>query len=44
MAFEEDLGIEIPDEDVDKVTNCGRKCTVQQAVDYLEGRLAAIGK
>jgi acyl carrier protein len=40
MTFEEELGIEIPDEDVDKATTNGAKCTVQTVVDYLEGRLA----
>ena len=44
MAFEEELGIEIPDEDVDKLTAGGAKSTVLQLIDYLEGRLAAIGK
>ena len=30
MAFEEEFGIEIPDEDAEKIT------TVQSAVDYIE--------
>lgn len=30
MAFEEEFGIEIPDEDAEKIT------TVQQAVDYIK--------
>lgn len=40
MRLEDDFGIEIPDEEVDKVTNC-RDCTVQQVADYLTGRLEA---
>ena len=34
MAFEEELGIEIPDEDAEKIT------TVQQAIDYINDRRA----
>ena len=30
MAFEEEFGIEIPDEEAEKIT------TVQQAIDYIE--------
>ena len=32
MAFEEEFGIEIPDEDAEKIT------TVQQAIDYITER------
>lgn len=32
MAFEEEFGIEIPDEDAEKIT------TVQQAIDYVSER------
>lgn len=32
MAFEEEFGIEIPEEDAEKITN------VQQAVDYIGGK------
>lgn len=35
MAFEEEFGIEIPDEDAEKLT------TVGKAIDYLESKLAA---
>jgi len=35
MAFEEEFGIEIPDEDAEKVT------TVGQAVQYIEGKSAS---
>ena len=31
MAFEEEFGIEIPDEDAEKITR------VREAVDYIEG-------
>jgi len=34
MAFEEKFGIEIPDEDAEKIT------TVQNAIDYLKEKLA----
>ena len=34
MAFEEEFGIEIPDEDAEKIQNVG------QAVDYLNKKLA----
>ena len=33
MAFEEEFGIEIPDEDAEKIT------TVQQAVDYINSHV-----
>ena len=33
MAFEEEFGIEIPDEDAEKIT------TVQQAVDYVKAHV-----
>ena len=33
MALEEEFGIEIPDEDAEKIT------TVQQAVDYISSHL-----
>ena len=33
MAFEEEFGIEIPDEDAEKIT------TVQQAIDYVGAHL-----
>ena len=33
MAFEEEFGIEIPDEDAEKIL------TVQTAVDYINGKL-----
>ncbi len=33
MAFEESFGIEIPDEDAEKIT------TVKDAIDYIENRL-----
>lgn len=33
MAFEEEFGIEIPDEDAEKIT------TVQQAIDYIATHL-----
>jgi acyl carrier protein len=33
MAFEEEFGIEIPDEDAEKIL------TVQQAVDYINEKL-----
>ncbi|MGI5844696.1 MAG: acyl carrier protein [Candidatus Xenobium sp.] len=36
MALETAFEIEIPDEDVEKITN------VQEAVDYLEKKLAAV--
>lgn len=32
MAFEEEFGIEIPEEDAEKITN------VQEAVDYISGK------
>ena len=32
MAFEEAFGIDIPDEDAEKIT------TVKQAIDYIEGK------
>ena len=32
MAFEESFGIEIPDEDAEKIT------TVKEAIDYIEAR------
>ena len=32
MAFEEEFGTEIPDEDAEKITN------VQQAIDYIHGQ------
>ena len=32
MAFEEEFGIEIPDEDAEKIT------TVGQAIEYIEGK------
>jgi acyl carrier protein len=32
MAFEEEFGIEIPEEDAEKITN------VQQAIDYIGGK------
>jgi len=35
MAFEEEFGVEIPDEDAEKLT------TVGNAIDYLEKKLAA---
>ena len=35
MAFEEAFGIEIPDEDAEKIT------TVQQAVDYVKAHVKA---
>jgi acyl carrier protein len=35
MAFEEEFGVEIPDEDAEKLT------TVGSAIDYLEKKLAA---
>lgn len=34
MAFEEEFGVEIPDEDAEKIA------TVQNAIDYLETKLA----
>ena len=34
MAFEEQFGVEIPDEDAEKIS------TVQSAIDYLEEKLA----
>ena len=34
MAFEEEFGLEIPDEDAEKLTNVGA------ALDYLQSRLA----
>ena len=33
MAFEEEFGIEIPDEDAEKITN------VQQAIDYVKSHV-----
>jgi acyl carrier protein len=33
MAFEEEFGIEIPDEDAEKIL------TVQQAIDYINEKL-----
>ncbi len=33
MAFEENFGVEIPDEDAEKIT------TVKSAISYLEGKL-----
>ena len=33
MAFEEEFGVEIPDEDAQKIT------TVRKAVEYLESKL-----
>jgi acyl carrier protein len=35
MAFEEEFGVEIPDEDAEKLT------TVGAAIDYLEKKIAA---
>ena len=35
MAFEEEFGIEIPDEDAEKIT------TVQQAIDYVKSHSKA---
>ena len=35
MAFEEEFGIEIPDEDAEKIT------TVGQAIEYIEGKAGA---
>jgi acyl carrier protein len=35
MAFEEEFGVEIPDEDAEKLT------TVGSAIDYLEKKLAS---
>ncbi len=34
MAFEEEFGIEIPDEDAEKIR------TVQDAIDYIKGKTA----
>jgi acyl carrier protein len=33
MAFEEEFGMEIPDEEAEKIT------TIQQAIDYIEAHL-----
>ena len=41
MRLEDDFGIEIPDEDVDKAVN-DRAATVQGLADYLTAKLNAI--